>query len=322
MPNHDAGNWTIHEIQVDADTRFKIAVDRRAEDPISESYRNGVYVATAVTDAMLTLFKPGMVVLDLGGHIGTITLAAAARGCRVITVEASPQNFAALSKSVEINGFDNVTLVHAAVSDAPGTLEFSAHGPWGHVYSAMTNMPTVSVRAVTVEQILDELGIDHVDLIKIDVEGSEIRAVQGMRKLLASPDAPPVFYECNGHTLRFFDHTTQELRGALADLGFQQYAMEPPLLVPTTVDKAQLGVLVDYLATKQSPEIEGWRLGFELTDDDLLIRAQQYVRGGEADRMHLADELRRSPLRNVTAFAQILDQLQRDEDEAVRRAAA
>jgi len=322
MPVHDNENWTIHEIQVDSKTRFKIAVDRQAEDPISEDYRNGRYTKTAVTDALLALFKPGMVVLDLGGHIGTITLAAAARGCRVITVEASPRNFALLSKSVETNGFDNVTLVHAAVSDAPGTLYFCAHGPWGHVYSSVTDMPTVSVRAVTVEQILSELDIDRVDLIKIDVEGSEVRAVRGMRKMLAAPDAPPVVYECNGHTLRFYDHTSQEIRGAFADLGYQQYALEPPLLVPATADAPQVGVLVDYLATKQAPEIEGWRLGFEMTHDDMLTRARQYVGGSPEDRVHLADEIQRSSLRNAPAFAAILRQLQQDEDESVRRAAA
>jgi len=322
MPAHDAENWTIHEVQADAQTRFKIAVDRRAEDPISEGYRNGEFASTAVTDALLALFKPGMVVLDLGGHIGTITLAAAARGCRVITVEASPQNFALLTKSVEVNGFDNVSLVHAAVSDAPGTLQFSAYGPWGHVHTSVTDMPTVSVRAVTVEQILSELGIKRVDLIKMDVEGSEIRAVRGMQKLLAAADAPPIVYECNGHTLRFYDQTSQELRSAVSSLGYQQYALEPPLLVPTSPDSFQPGVLVDYFATKQEPVIEGWRLGGELTQDDLLIRSQQYVFGGPADRMHLADELRRSPIRKVPAFAQLFQQLQKDEDEAVRRAAA
>ncbi len=63
--------------------------------------------------------------LDLGTHVGTFTLAAAALGYEVIGVEASPQNAALLRAGLEHNAFRHVQLINAAVGDRPGTLEFS-----------------------------------------------------------------------------------------------------------------------------------------------------------------------------------------------------
>lgn len=69
------------------------------------------------------IVKPGMTVLDVGAHIGYHTLIAArlvgSQG-RVYSFEPEPSNFAQLSKNVELNGLDNVTLVQKAISNKSG----------------------------------------------------------------------------------------------------------------------------------------------------------------------------------------------------------
>ena len=55
---------------------------------------------------LLDLVGPGTTFLDLGAHLGTVSLCVARRGARVIAVEAAPRNVACLSESVLANKVD------------------------------------------------------------------------------------------------------------------------------------------------------------------------------------------------------------------------
>jgi FkbM family methyltransferase len=188
------------------------------------------------------------------------SLAAAAVGCRVAAVEASPRNAQLLSESVRRNGFERVQVVQAAVSDRAGAVEFNACGPFGHVVVPGMKVSGTKVRAATVEEILGELGLSRVDFIKMDIEGSELAALRGMSRLLAGRAAPPILYESNRYTLSFYGHTPQQLKQALEDLGYRNYQILPSRLVPAAPDDCQAEVVVDYLATKrQPPLLEGWK---------------------------------------------------------------
>ena len=156
---------------------------------------------------MSQLFELGTRVLDLGAHIGTVALLAAAKGCQVVAVEASPRNAELLRHSAAINGFTSLRVVQAAVSDRPGILSFCPKGPFGHVVTNKFESPTIEVPALPVCQVLKEVGWDRVDFIKLDVEGSEIAVIDGMAPFLARADAPPILYESNSYTLDFYDKT-------------------------------------------------------------------------------------------------------------------
>src|SRR5262249_46279022 len=156
-----------------------------------------------------------MAVLDLGAHVGSFSLVAAALGCNVLAVEACPWNTALLHASAARNGFAKLQIVEAAVSDRPGTVDFCPHGPFGLVAYPGLNAASLPVRAATVDDLLTEAGWSRVDLVKLDVEGSEVAAVHGMNKLLTRADAPPLIYESNSHTLHLFGQTPKSLKSAL-----------------------------------------------------------------------------------------------------------
>jgi FkbM family methyltransferase len=192
-------------------------------------------------------------VLDLGGHIGTFSLLAARLGYQVIAMEASPRNATLLQASAAHNHFDQLKVIQRAVSDRVETLKFVQAGPYGLVSTPFHTDPTITVEATTVDAALAENGWDRVDFVKMDVEGSEVKAVAGMSKLLARSDAPPILYESNGHTLNYFGETPNSLMAALEAFGYHCYLVEPGQLVPLRSTDIQTRCTIDILATKTPP---------------------------------------------------------------------
>jgi FkbM family methyltransferase len=305
---------------------FDIAIGAEADDPFSQAFAQGNFPSGPLTDLMFQLVRPSDFVLDLGAHVGTFSLAAAALGCRVLSVEASPRNATLLQASLARNGFPNMQVAHAAVSDRAGAVRFIPNGPHGVVYTPAVDLPSVTVPALTVDQLLAGVGWRRVDLIKMDVEGSEIAAIQGMSRLLARKDAPPIIYECNAYTLKLFERTARQLKRALEKLGYRNYLVEPGHLTPVRARDLQPFVVVDYLAVKRwPPRLPGWQLPrpigrAELRDKFLAACAHphQHVRG------HAARELESGPswLVNDAAIQNALAALSNDALAEVREAAA
>ncbi|MBN1135178.1 MAG: FkbM family methyltransferase, partial [Anaerolineae bacterium] len=113
----------------------------------------------------------------------------------------------------------------------------------------------------TVDGLLAELGEERVDLIKMDVEGSEVAAIRGMSRLLSRADAPLLVYESNGHTLSWFDETPSHLLAVLEEFGYRNYLVKPGRLVPFRAGDLQADMVADYLAAKHLPAmLPGWRV--------------------------------------------------------------
>jgi FkbM family methyltransferase len=303
---------------------FHVVIGSEADDPYSQAFARGEYPSGPLTDLMFQLIRPGDTVLDLGAHVGTFSLAAAALGCRVVAVEASPRNVELLRASVHCGGFENMRVVHGAVTDRPGMVQFMPHGPHGVVFTPAVDLPSVTVPAVTVDQILEEIGRPRVDFIKMDVEGSEIAAVQGMRRLLAGREPPSILYESNGYTLRLFGKTADQLKRTLEQSGYRNCLVEEGVLIPVRARDLQPFGVVDYLAFKGRPSrLQGWRLRKRLSRTELLERflsacahPHQHIRG------HAARELSRAPrwLLTAPAIPQALAVLRNDPVAEVREA--
>jgi len=126
--------------------------------------------------------EPGDIVLDAGAGVGTEVLRwsrLVGESGRVIAVEANPRTFRILSRSCRLNGLRNVELHNIALSDASGTVEIEEADD--HVAaSTVTGTGTVTVRAATLDELLERSAIAEVDFLKMNIEGAEVPALRGM----------------------------------------------------------------------------------------------------------------------------------------------
>jgi FkbM family methyltransferase len=223
------------------------------DDPVMKAYLKGsldmLWPLPPIAAAML---RPGDRVLDVGSHVGGFALLAASLGCRVTAIEASPWNAELIRRSIELNGFRDLRVLNVAAADQPGELQFASLGPWGQVSCESVSGPTVRVPAVRVDDVLAELGWDKVEFLKLDVEGYEVRALHGMSRLLSRPDAPPVYFESNSHTLKMYDETPNSLFAVFRSYGYEVFNWDETgakVLIPAEGFE-QTNVVVDYLAEK------------------------------------------------------------------------
>lgn len=153
------------------------------------------------------------VFIDVGANIGTFTLVAARKASRgyVHAFEPSGHHFARLTRNVELNHFNNVTLNQKGLYDQPGEATLFLPSQTGEMnnsgaaslytseFAAATQI-SEAVVLVRLDDYVRERNIERVDIIKIDIEGAEIKALEGARETL-SRLRPLVFMELDRDNL-------------------------------------------------------------------------------------------------------------------------
>ncbi|MBI5567271.1 MAG: FkbM family methyltransferase [Chloroflexi bacterium] len=313
---------TYHPLRVNPQISFDIAVWQDHHDPIGQAIGNQAYFFPEPFRVLFPLLRSGANVLDVGAHIGTFSLAAAALGCNVLAVEASLANATLLSASIQRNHFDQMQVFNVAASDRAGELEFVEGGPFGFVANALNSSPTITVKATTLTSLVAEAGWTHIDYMKLDVEGSEVTALHGMEQLLLRDDAPLVLFESNGHTLNFFQETPQSLIGLLTTYGYSVYNPEQGELRPVEAGDFQPECLVDYIAFKRRPDaLKNWRQGSPMTHEQIIVKTLEECVSSNADnRAYVARALRKADKRIALELRvmQALNDLRHDSDANVR----
>lgn len=318
------GDWA--RLELPWDTSLELALPDANDNLADEVRREGKYFPPHF-ELALALVPPDGVILDLGAHLGTFALVAAASGRRVIAVEAAPRNIDLLRKSTRANRLGHLlSIVPVAVGDHSGMLRFLPDGAWGHIAGQRGGDDVVEVPARTAAEILAELGVARVDLVKIDVEGSEIGAINGMAALLSGPDAPGIVYEGNAHTLGMFHATPEDLVSTLVAFEYENYLIGERELTPVTAQSFQPETTVDYLAVKGALEPpQGWQVRRARTATELARVVTSESRHAIADyRAQIARSLERAPasLLERRDVRLVLSALALDPDDNVARAAA
>lgn len=154
---------------------------------MAEVYKDKVYDPYVVGKTDLTI-------VDIGSNIG-ITAYYFSHFGKVYAVEPSAEHFNILTTMIKFNKLDDkIVPINKAIYIKPGQFEFY-HNKNKTMYSlhgAVADTPgdLEKVEAIPMDQLFEENKIDHVDLLKLDVEGSEVEifSSEGFTKVASKID--------------------------------------------------------------------------------------------------------------------------------------
>ena len=172
---------------------FRLTYDYASRYDRLEAYEPVFY--RAVTEGL----EEGATVLDIGSHVGFFAIGAGRRvgpHGMVYAFEPAPETAALLQRHIDLNGLsDRVQVVRSVVCDTVGTVPFYARGASMAASMSRYNTETLTPErspAPTVEIDVPSTTIAHFcaerdispQVVKIDVEGAELRVLQGAAGLL------------------------------------------------------------------------------------------------------------------------------------------
>jgi FkbM family methyltransferase len=177
---------------------------------------------------MEALMAGSRTILDIGANIGQYSLLFARYGRKVIAFEPIPTLAEQLRENVALNHMEPiVTVVEAAVSDLDGSVTIHVADDTNSGMASLissTSSKTLTVEAKTIDSFLAESEFKSVDLVKMDIEGAELFALRGMRKLLRD-QAPPLVLEMNEKMMREAGYEYSDVLGLLREFDYQPYAI-------------------------------------------------------------------------------------------------
>lgn len=191
--------------------------------------------------ALLWLYgRPGDVVLDLGAHVGLFSATArqvVLPGGRIIAVEPA----AATAHLLGRNTGGEVTIIQAAIGETTGRLTLHQAGSGRSAYNTLSgpvsqeDVRDVEVEVITLDQLLEQQGIDRADFVKLDVEGAELAAWRGAKQALDQRRLAVVMIEFTEPNLQRAGTSSEALFKAILDSGYAPCRFDPDSgqLVPT-----------------------------------------------------------------------------------------
>jgi len=174
-----------------------------------------------------SLVRRGMTVVDAGAGFGYYTLLAARlvgkRGC-VYAFEPEPSRYDFLLRNVQINAYTNVTAVNIAISDKRGRMSFFVRGETSSLYGSQDYKCEVTVDVASLDDYFGDGA--KIDLIKMDIEGSEMHALLGMKKILKSNPNLRIITEFYPRALEASGVKPEEFIETLVEYGFRLYEID------------------------------------------------------------------------------------------------
>lgn len=173
----------------------------RQGDPVSSYLQRGLVWHPPVLRVVSHLMKPGRVFVDVGAHIGLLSITAAkAAGPtgRVISFEPDPVNREVLTRNARINGVD-LDIRDCAIGGQEGSATLFTSEENRAIHSIVPEPrlhPSRMVPVSTLEQQLSDL--DRIDILKLDVQGAEPEIIASIGDFLFRFErAPFVIMEVN-----------------------------------------------------------------------------------------------------------------------------
>jgi FkbM family methyltransferase len=194
--------------------------------PSNPEYASGAN-ELPVQQALADHVRPGATFYDIGANVGFFTVL----GARLVgpagwvySFEPVPENAAFVRRNLAANGLTNVEVIERAVSRASGKGEFVlARYSGGGALSTASRPPdamgTLGIDVVAIDDLLARSALRAPDVVKVDVEGSELDVFVGMRATLERHQ-PVIVYEIDDGAAAPFEAKRAACEGFLRTAGY------------------------------------------------------------------------------------------------------
>jgi FkbM family methyltransferase len=156
------------------------------------------------------LSRKAAMIFDVGANVGIYSLSAAVNNqhAMIHAFEPTPEVFATLQANLRRNHCDGVTTHNMAVGKTTGAVFLhrcrgvdGANEGMNYVSDVRERDSDIEIRRVSLDDFCDQQGIQEIDLVKMDIEGNELQALQGAQNLLARKRINTLFLEINDWAL-------------------------------------------------------------------------------------------------------------------------
>ena len=184
--------------------------------------------------------RPEDTFIDCGAHIGLFSVLAskvAEDNIRIVAVEANAHTAQHLTFNLNSNGVNQATVIHAAVWDSVGEINFLENDVGEAAYDHVefdNGSVGHTVPSITLNKLVEDLGGTQVALVKIDVEGAETEVIIGGEYAIATGLLPVLMVEFTEHNLQRRGLDTVQLYKQLEKLGYTlcEFQSQSMQLVP------------------------------------------------------------------------------------------
>ncbi|REJ67260.1 MAG: FkbM family methyltransferase [Planctomycetota bacterium] len=177
----------------------------------------------------MNLDLEGKVVYDIGVFEGITTMFFSRRAKQVVSYEPNPGSLARVRENLRLNNVTNVELRDRAVGNAAGSITLTLDPLMPGAASADNEIASqmdsgdvaekVEVEVVRVDDDIRAQGLPDPDFVKIDIEGFELAALEGMREMLGRAH-PNIYMEMHGATREQKLENVRNIVNFVSDLGY------------------------------------------------------------------------------------------------------
>ena len=208
---------------------FKIFYGKEDNSLISFILTNNDY-ERETREVIENIISQGDTFFDLGANIGFFSLLTArivGDEGKIYAFEPTPSTLKFLTKNISENNFNNRVIVEKyAVSNKIGKVNFRLNkGSECNSITENSGQGTISVNTITLDKYVKDRKIKKVDLIKMDIEGQEFSALQGMKDVNKTNKDLKIIFEFHKENLNENGMTGLEIFLLLKDYGFNRFTV-------------------------------------------------------------------------------------------------
>jgi FkbM family methyltransferase len=191
-------------------------------------------------------------ILDVGANVGFMTFQFQRRfpGAQIHCFEPNPNVYRILETSY--SGDANIHCHPVGIGDVSGELNFNINAnsgtssflsptPYHLAHQAHHILASQVIPIITLDNFARDSGIEHIDILKLDIEGYELKALQGAARLLACQSIDLIYTEVN--IVRSYEGQVlfHELTTFLEAHEYFLYNLEDFIAQETPIHQAVLG---------------------------------------------------------------------------------